>query len=57
MNFVPNKKIKLEFVIPELVAVGLSDLEKFLRKRTDDIKVEENSYLSEVSSEGSGKPL
>ena len=57
MDFVPKKRIKLEFVIPESVAVGLSDLEEFLRKRTNNIKVEENSYLSEVSSEGSGKLL
>ena len=55
MNFVPKKKIKLEFVIPESAAVCLSDLEEFLRKLTDNIKVEENSYLSEVSSESSGK--
>ena len=55
MTFTSKKKIKLEFVIPESVAVGLSDLEQFLRERTDDIKVEENSYLSEVSSESSGK--
>ena len=53
----PKKKIKLEFVVPESVAVGLSDLEEFLRKRKNGIKVEENSYLSEVFSESSEKLL
>ena len=58
MNFIPKKKIKLEFVILESVAVGLSDLKDFLREQrehTDNIKVEESSYLSKVSSESSEK--
>ena len=33
----------------------MSDLEDFLREHTDDIKVEESSYLSEVPSESSEK--
>ena len=53
MNFVTKKRIKLEFVIQESVAVGLSDLEDFLRNLTNHIKVEEYSYLSEVLSESS----
>ena len=53
MNFVLKRRIKLEFVIPGSESVGLSDLEEFLREHTDDIKVEETSYFSEVPSEGS----
>ena len=55
MNFRAKRRIKLEFVIPESAAVGLSDLEGLLRELTDDIKVEDNSYLSEVLSKTSGK--
>ena len=53
MSFVPKKRIKLEFVIPESVVVGLSDLEDFLREYTDNIKVEESSYLSDIPSKSS----
>ena len=53
MNFVLKRRIKLEFVIAGSESVGISNLEKLIREHTDDIKVEETSYLSEVPSEGS----
>ena len=55
MNFVAKRRIKIEFVVPESAAVGLTDLEELLRKLTDDLKLEDNSYLSEVISKSSRK--
>ena len=60
MNFVPKKRIKVEFVVLDSVEVRLGDLEDFLRNHTNEVKVEdlqENSYLSKVPSESSEETL
>ena len=39
MNFVPKRRIKVEFVVPDSVEVRLGDLEEFLRNHTKKVKV------------------
>ena len=51
MNFRPKKRIKVEFVIPD---VRLGNLEVILREHTNKVTVEylvESCYLSKVPSE------
>ena len=58
MSFRAKKRIKVEFVVPDCVAIWLSDLKEFLCEHTNKVVVEylvESCYLSEVSSESSEK--
>ena len=58
INFVPNKRIKVKFFVPDFLDVRLGNIKAFLREHTNKVVVEElveSCYLSEVPSQKFGR--